>query len=332
MDLNKIRYSVLLLLFVFSGSIPASTAIVRADITDDAAGLGARSRSVGPLGLIDDRGRHVHLNHFATRIVSLSPNITELVFSAGAGGKLVGASRYSDYPDQAKTVPEVGDASGLDFERILALKPDLVIAWRSGNNATDIGKLEKLGLAVFAVEAARLADIPRLLRATGKLAGTSSQAESAAKGYEEELQQIKRRYGKRHKISVFQLIWDQPLMTVNANHMVSDIINLCGGANVFAVTPSLTQVVSEEDLLLADPDAIISSIPLELGLTGLRPGSERFSQMSAVRNNHIFFVHPDLINRQTVRTLVAAKTICAQLESVRSVREKEPTRPVPGTG
>lgn len=330
MYLNKIRYSFLLLLFVFSESIPASAVIFRTDITDGAARSAAQS--VAPLELIDDRGHHVRLNHFANRIVSLSPNITELVFSAGAGSKLVGASRYSDYPDQAKTIPEVGDASGLDFERILALKPDLVIAWRGGNNAADIRKLEKLGLTVFAAEAARLDDIPRLLRATGKLAGTLRQAESAARGYEEELRQIKHRYGKRNKISVFQLIWDQPLMTVNANHLASDVINLCGGVNVFAVMPSVTQVVSEEDLLMANPDVIISSIPLELRLTGLRSRSQRFSKMSAVRNNHIFFVHPDLINRQTVRMLVAAKTVCAQLESVRSGREKEPTRSVPGTG
>ncbi|WON75361.1 cobalamin-binding protein [Nitrosospira sp. Is2] len=330
MRLNKIRCSVLLLLFVFSGSLPASTTNVRGDVTDDAAGPAART--VAPLELIDDRGRGVRLNHFANRIVSLSPNITELVFSAGAGSKLVGASRYSDYPEEAKTVQEIGDASGLDFERILALKPDLVIAWRSGNSAADIGKLEKLGLPVFAAEAVRLEDIPRLLRATGKLAGTSWLAESAARAYEEELQQIKHRYDTHHKISVFHLIWDQPLMTTNANHMASDIINICGGVNMFASAPSLTQAVSEEDLLVADPDAIISSTSLEPAETGLRSRSQRFSQMSAVRNNHIFFVHPDLINRQTVRTLVAAKTVCAQLESVRSGREKEPTRPVPGTG
>jgi iron complex transport system substrate-binding protein len=321
MCINKIGNSVLLLLFVFAESISASTAIGGPTIPCAAAGPG--SRYVAPFELIDDRGRPVRLKNSANRIVSLSPNITELVFSAGAGSKLVGASRHSDYPDEAKSVREVGDASGLDFEGILALKPDLVIAWRSGNSAADIGKLEKLGLTVFAAEAARLDDIPRLLRATGHLAGTSWQAESAARAYEEELQQIKHRYGNRHKISVFQLIWDQPLMTVNANHMASDIIKICGGVNVFASRPSLTQVVSEEDLLMADPDAIISSISLELGETGLRARSQRFSQMSAVRNNRIFFVHPDLINRQTARALIAAKTICAQLESVRSGGEKE---------
>ena len=326
---DKIRYSVFLLLFLFSGPLPASSTSGHADVP------GKVSRpdvlSVAPLSLIDDRGRRIRLDHFADRIVSLSPSITELVFSAGAGSKLVGASRYSDYPDGAKSVPEVGDASGLDFERILALKPDLVIAWHSGNSGADIGKLEKLGVTVFAAEAAQLEDIPRLLRMAGTLAGTSAQAESAARAYEEELQQIKRRYGKRNKISVFQLIWDQPLMTINAHHMASDIINICGGINVFASTPSLTQVVSEEDLLMADPDAIISSVSLELGESESRARSRRFSQMNAIRNNYIFFVQPDLINRQTVRALAGASAVCAHLESVRAVGGKKRVRSVPRT-
>ena len=321
MLVNKIGYSVLSLLFVFAGSIWATMAMHDAAAADDAAGADVQSGV--PLELTDDRGRHVQLKNFASRIVSLSPHITELVFSAGAGNKLVGASRHSDYPEEAKSVREVGDVSGLDFEGILALKPDLVIAWRSGNSGADISKLEKLGLTVFAAEVARLEDVPRLLRATGKLAGTSRQAESAARAYEEELQQIKHRFGSRHKISVFQLIWDQPLMTLNANHIASDIVKICGGINVFASRPSLTQVISEEDLVMANPDAIISSISPELGESRLRSRLQRFSQMSAIRNNRIFFVHPDLINRQTVRALIAAKTVCEQLESVRPAGEKE---------
>jgi iron complex transport system substrate-binding protein len=327
---DKIRYRVLLFLCLLSSALTASSANGGADGPSDASGPVVPL--VAPLSLIDDRGRHIRLDLFAHRIVSLSPSITELVFSAGAGSRLVGASRYSDYPHEAKSVPEIGDASGLDFERILALKPDLVIAWHSGSMGMDIAKLEKLGLTVFAAEAARLDDIPRLLRAFGTLAGTYVQADSAAGAYEGELKGIKRRYGTRNKISVFQLIWDQPLMTINAQHMASDIINTCGGVNLFASTPSLTQVVSEEDLLMADPDAIVTSVSLKLGDTDSNARRRRFSQISAVRNNNIFFLHPDLINRQTARALVAVKAVCAQLESVRSLREKRHTRSIPGTG
>lgn len=268
-----------------------------------------------PIKLTDDRGRDIRLNHFATRIISLSPHITELVFAAGAGGKLAGVSRYSNYPEAAKSIPDVGDSSSLDLERIIALKPDLVVAWRSGNSISDIEKLEKLGLTVFATEATRLEDVPRLLRITGALAGTSIQAESAASAYEAELRQIKRTYGGRQPVRVFQLIWHQPFMTVNGHHIISDIIDICGGINVFASAASLTPVISAENLLEADPQAVISSLSLEFAETGIK---ERLSAISAVRNNHLFFVHPDLLHRQTPRILQAAKKVCAQLEAVRS--------------
>lgn len=271
-----------------------------------------------PFTLTDDRGRSVRLNHFARRIISLSPNITELVFAAGAGDKLVGVSSYSDYPDVAKSIPGIGDSSSLDLERIVALKPDLVIAWNSGNKVADIDKLERLGLTVFITEATKLEDIPRLLRKIGKLAGTLAIAELAASSFEAELRKIKQRYRSRQPVEVLYLIWHRPLMTVSDNHIISDIINICGGINVFAAAPSLTLVISAESILEADPQIIISSMPLVSPETETRELWQRFPHIRAVRNNHLFFVHPDLIHRQTPRMLQAAKTVCEQLESARS--------------
>lgn len=318
MSLNKIRRSVLILLFVFPASLWTSIGIA------DAA-----SPPAFPIKLTDDRGRSIRLDHFATRIISLSPHITELIFTAGAGSKLVGVSRYSDYPDAARTVQDVGDSSSLDLERIIALKPDLVIAWQSGNAPSDVEKLEKLGITVFVTEATRLEDVPRLLRAAGKLAGTSIHAEPAANDYEEELRRIERSYSDRRKISVFQIIWHQPLMTVNGNHIISNIIEICGGINVFASAPSLTPVISPENLVEADPQAIISSASPEFAEAGAEDLLRRFPQMGAMRNDHLFFVHPDLLHRQTVRMLQAAKSVCAQLDGVRSSWGKGTCRGVP---
>ncbi len=271
-----------------------------------------------PFILTDDRGRSIRLNHSARRIISLSPNITELVFAAGAGDKLVGVSSYSNYPDVAKFIPSIGDASSLDLERIIALKPDLVIAWGSGNKATDIDKLERLGLTVFVTEATNLEDIPRLLRKTGTLAGTLEIAELAASAYDVDLRKIKQRYRSRQQVRVLYLIWHQPLMTVSGKHIISDIINICGGINVFAAVPSLTLVISAESLLEADPQIIISSMPIVSARTGARELWRRFPHIRAVRNNHLFFVHPDLIHRQTPRMLQATKTVCEQIEGARS--------------
>ncbi len=278
------------------------------------APIGIAAAADTSLSLTDDRGRSIHLERFARRIISLSPNITELVYAAGAGDRLVGVSSRSDYPAAAKAVPEIGDAAGLDLERIVMLQPDLVIAWRSGN-AADIDRLEKLGLPVFVTEATRLEDIPRLLRLTGQLAATSTQAEAAARAYETELQQIKRSYAGRQQVSVFLLIWQQPLMTVNGDHFISDIINLCGGVNIFASASILAPVISAESLLQADPQAIISGVLPESGAGELW---QQFPHIRAVRNKHLFFVHPDLLHRQTPRMLQAVKIVCEQLERVRS--------------
>jgi iron complex transport system substrate-binding protein len=261
------------------------------------------------------------------RIISLSPNITELIFAAGAGKKLVGVSRHSNYPDAAKSIPDIGDSFSLDLERIVALQPDLLLAWRSGNARADIERLERLGLTVFATEAVTLADVPRLLRTIGRLAGTSGPAERTAKTYEEELQQIGSSYSNRPKVSVFQLVWHQPLMTVNNQHLISDVIRICGGANVFALSSSLTPVVSGENLLAADPDAIISSVLLEQEESApaeVKAFLRQFSQLSAVRNNNVFFVHPDLIQRQTTRVLQGTRLVCEQLERVRFGRKVSP--------
>ena len=176
---KQIRHNVLILLLVFPMWMSPSIGI--AGVVQTAEKTSSLSASpTFPISLVDDRGHDIRLYRFASRIVSLSPNITELVFSAGAGDKLVSASRYSDFPDAAKSIPDVGDSSSLDLERIIALKPDLVIAWRSGNGRSDIEKLEKLRLRDFAAEATTLEDIPRLLRTIGKLAGTATRADSAA--------------------------------------------------------------------------------------------------------------------------------------------------------
>jgi iron complex transport system substrate-binding protein len=285
----------------------------------------AHAFQVVPLKLVDDMGRTVRLDRPARRIVSLSPSITELVFEAGAGAKLVGVARHSDYPESARSIPEVGDASNLDLERIVTLKPDLVIAWRSGNAFPDVQKLEKLGLIVFATEANRLEDIPRLLRNTGYLSGTFPQAEASASRFEEALSEIRHRYVNRPKLKVFQMVWHQPLMTINRHHLMSDIIEMCGGVNIFASSPFLTPVISVEDLLEANPEVIISSLSHKGAEIEVKARMSRFPSMTAIRHNHMYSIHPDLLHRQTSRLIEGARAVCARMENARSTRADEAT-------
>lgn len=258
---------------------------------------------------VDDAGRTVALPAPARRILSLAPHVTELVFAAGAGAKLAGATSFSDYPAAAKSLPLVGDYGKIDAERILALKPDLVIGWRSGNSAADIAALERLGLSVFLTEPRRLEDIPRLIETIGELADTRQEAAAAAAGFRAEAAELRRRYGGRRPVRVFYEIWHDPLLTINGAHIISDVIGLCGGNNIFAAAGSLTPAVSAEDVLAGSPEAIVASHSLQ--------GWHRYPRLSAVRRGNLFIIDPDLIQRQTPRILLGARQMCGQIERAR---------------
>lgn len=265
--------------------------------------------------LHDDRGIVVRLPAPAERIVALAPNLAELTYAAGAGERLVGVARFSDYPAAARRVTQVGDAARVDIERIAALRPNLVLAWKSGNQAGDLDKLARLGHVVFTTEPVRLGDIPRLLRAIGTLAGTAPAAERAAEAFEERIRLLRRRYAGKRKVRALYEVWHRPLITVSGGHMISDVIALCGGENVFAETPGLTPTVSLEAVLAARPEAVLG---------GARSGSEadfrsewRQAPVVALRSLPAFYVDPDVIQRQTPRIIEGARIICAALDTVR---------------
>jgi len=267
----------------------------------------------------DDRGRTVKLPAPAQRIVALAPSITELAYAAGAGDRLVGVARYSDYPAAAKGIPQVGDASRIDLERVLSLKPDLVIGWKSGNQVADIERLETLGFKVYIVEPATLAAIPQLLRVVGSLAGTVAIAQRAADEFERSITALRERYGGRPKVRVFYEIWHAPLMTVNGRHMISDVIRLCGGTNVFAGIATLTPVVSLEGVITVQPEVVLG------GSSATTPDEfaaqwRSYEGFVRLRNVKAMFVDPDRIQRQTPRILEGAQTVCEHLEKIRGSR------------
>jgi iron complex transport system substrate-binding protein len=271
-----------------------------------------------PVSIKDDRGRVVTVNRPVQRIVTLAPHLTELAYAAGAGEKLVGVARHSDYPAAAARIPRVGDAVRVEAEEILALKPDLVLAWRSGNNPAEIGRLEQIGLPVLATEPARLSDIPRLLRAIGTLAGTGGHAQMAATDFEGEIEALRQRYAKVQRIRVFYVIWHKPLLTVSGAHLISEILSLCGGENVFADLGQLTPHVTLEALIAAKPVAILGGA----SAGGAKGFAEqwRATAVSPLRDLPAHYIDPDLIQRPTPRIVAGVKAVCAALEQVRSNR------------
>jgi iron complex transport system substrate-binding protein len=265
--------------------------------------------------LRDDEGRPALLGTPAVRMVTLAPSLTELVFAAGAGDKLVGLSAYSDYPAEARRLPQVADAAGISWESLLALKPDLVLAWKGGTRPADIARLNRLGVNVFVIEIKQLADVSRALRSIGRLVGRPGPADWAADSFQRELDTLRDANAGKPAVKLFVEISSRPLMTVNRDHVISEMIRLCGGANVFEDMTSLVSEPSREELLARAPDAI---------LFGKSSNEKRFANapvyagLAPVRDGNVYGVTADYAFRPGPRLLMAAREICDALDLSRA--------------
>jgi iron complex transport system substrate-binding protein len=261
----------------------------------------------------DDAKQSIAFTKPAQRIITLAPSLTELAFAAGAGDKVVAVSAYSDYPLIAKKLPQVSNASGVSFESLLALKPDLVLAWKSGNRASDLQRIRDFGIPVFAIEIERMNDVPRALRNIGLLAATSQISERAAAEFEQRIDALRADNTAKSKVSVFFEISREPLMSVNRNHAISEIIRLCGGENSFADMAPLVFVTPLEALFSKQPDAIIytSSDASEKML------SPRYRGLRASDAKRIYRIPADPILRTGPRMAEGAANVCASLDQAR---------------
>lgn len=264
----------------------------------------------------DALGRKLVLPQPATRVVSLAPHLTEVVFAAGAGEQLVGAVAYSDYPEAAQAVPRVGSYDNVSVESLVALNPDLVLAWYSGNGPEVIKRVEALGLTVYVFESKTMESVAESLRVVGELTGNEPTAQAAADAFLQQLSHLRDTYSTRQQISLYYQIWDEPLMTLNDDHLISDVVKLCGGRNVFADSPVLVSRISVESVIRADPQVIIAS-----GMGEARPewldDWRKWTSMTAVKNNQLYFVPPDVLQRHTPRIIEGATLMCEKLQLAR---------------
>jgi iron complex transport system substrate-binding protein len=267
----------------------------------------------------DDSGATLRLAVPARRIVSLAPHATENLFAAGAGRQLVGAVDYSDYPEAAKRIPNVGSYARPDLEAIVALKPDLVVVWQSGNAGGVVKRLAALGLPVYQTQPDHLDDIPANIEKLGRLAGTEAVSSRAAAEFRQRLAALRARYAARPAVPLFYQAWHQPLLTVGGDQIISDVISLCGGRNIFAGLAAKAPTVSVEAVLAADPEAIVASgmgRDTPIGLDDWR----NWQRLRAVARGNLFFVSADLMQRPTPRLLDGAEQLCRHLETARGRR------------
>ena len=259
--------------------------------------------------VVDDSGQTLELTRPPQRIISLTPHLTELLFAVGAGGQLVGVDSASDYPPAAQSLPRIGDYSRINFERILALKPDLVVVWLDGNRAADIHGLKKMGLPVLHTRATQLDDVVRLLRLVGQATGHAAQGEAAAQDFGVRLAALQVQPLRQPPLSVFYQVWDRPLMTVGGPHWISDALALCGARNVFADLRGLSPVVSREAVLQRAPEVIVSGSDAP----DMRAQWQRFPSLPAVKNQAFVRLDADRLHRPTPRLIEGVAALCAAL-------------------
>jgi iron complex transport system substrate-binding protein len=271
------------------------------------------------VSVVDDSGATVLLAQPAKRIVSLAPHVTETLFAAGAGERIVGTVDYSDFPEAAKKLPRVGGYSRFDLEAVVALKPDLIVSFYSGNAPAHIEKLRVLGFPLYISQPNRIEDVASEIERLGVLAGTSAVGNVAAGQFRERHAGLQKRYAGRPTVRTFYQIWKQPLMTIGGKQIISDVVRLCGGENVFAALPTMAPTVTVEAVIAANPEAIIAS-----GMGESRPewldDWKRWTSITAVVRDNLFFVQPELIQRHTPRLLDGAERLCQHLETTRSRR------------
>jgi iron complex transport system substrate-binding protein len=285
------------------------------------AGAQADASAATTRTVSDDLRHAVSVAPPPLRIVSLSPGGTEMLFAAGAGAQVIGTVEYSDEPPAARAVARIGDVVAIDLERLLALRPDVVVAWPAGGNPAQQAKITSLGVPLYQQQVVRLADLPDSVRRLGALAGTQAAAEREARSLEARLGALQQRYAGsaahagRPRPTVLLQVWNRPIYTIGGRHLMSDALDLCGARNVFADLPEPSPLVDVEAVIARNPDIIIAAGP---------PGEsaawaadwKRFGTLAAVRNGRVVAFEDQGLSRLGPSVIDATENLCRTIARV----------------
>lgn len=247
------------------------------------------------------------------KIVALAPHIVEMLYDIGAGNQIIGTVEYADHPEAAKNIPRIGGYYGMQIEKLLALNPDVVIAWQSGNKQTDIEQIQRLGLKLVLSQPDKVADVAKELRMLGELTGHQKKAEQVAQAYENKLTQLRSENANKTPIKLFYQLWSEPMMTVNKNTWINQLINICQGENVFAKNPTDYPQISIENVIVAQPELMV--IPDEKSKTPQpKINWQKWPEIPAVKHNRFIHVNADLLHRFSTRMLDGIEDMCRKID------------------
>ncbi|MGB1109399.1 MAG: cobalamin-binding protein [Gammaproteobacteria bacterium] len=279
------------------------------------AAMAADARDT-PIRVTDDLDRPVLLSQPARRVVTLSPHLTENLYSVGAGDRLIATIEHSDYPSAVRSVPKLGDALHLDWERLISLKPDLVLVWATGGAGANLDMLTRLGLTAYVSELRRMEDIPRDLENIGRLTGNAEEASQVARAFERDMRLLRSTYADKTPVSVFYALWDKPLMTVGNRQIIHQALSLCGAINVYDDLDALAPVISEESLAVRQPELIVAGAKPE-EQAGRVGNWQRLHGVEAIQRGDWLFVDPDNLARPTVRFIDGVRELCEGIDRFR---------------
>lgn len=264
----------------------------------------------------DDTGMMVQVREPNCRIVSLAPGTTAMLYGAGAGHCLIGTIAHSKEPAEAANVPVIGDAETLDFERLLALQPSVVVVAVDVVQRARIDRIRALQIPVYQVHVTRLSGMSESLRRLGELTATAAAADATADALEADLARLRSRYAQREPVSVLYQIWDRPIYTVGGRHVITDALQLCGARNVFAELSTAAPAVTREAVLARDPQLILASAPPDAASAWLREW-RRYGSMTAVRDGRLVAYSDERIDRMGPSVIAATENLCAIVDRAR---------------
>lgn len=309
-----------------AGAATATNAVKTNPAATSGAAATTTPAATSGFSIVDDTGVTLALRAPPRRIVSLAPGATEMLFAAGAGDRVLATVTGADEPAAAKALPRIGDANTLQYERLVALQPDVVVVWEDLTNRLVVDSLRKIRLPIYFVRAKGLEDIAKSVRQLGRLAGTEAQAEAAAKKLEQQIAKLNQRKPVGEPLRVFYMIWDEPLYTVGGRHVISDAIARCGGRNIFDDIAFPAPIVELESIVKRNPDVMLLSAP-PITARDWRERWDRYTTIRAVQTKQLLTFSDTRLDRMGPTAIDAVEGLCRQLDAARQALAKAPAAP-----
>jgi iron complex transport system substrate-binding protein len=250
----------------------------------------------------DEIGRSVTITPRPQRIVSLAPGITETLYVLSLDDKIVGVTTFCDWPASARKKPKIGGFINPSIEKIVSLKPDLIIATADGNKKDTVQQLERLGLPVYVISPSNIDGFLRSILNIGKITNREKNAEKLVEKFQKRLNNVTAQIRHKNKPRVFFQLGLEPVFTVGRGTLINEIIERAGGINVAGLDIAHYPVYSAEGIMGASPEIIIfAPMVNDKNFAAVKIFWQKFGELPAVKNNKIYPIDADLINRASPR-------------------------------